>query len=78
MSLVLVETKERIARIELNRAEELNALCARAYALEDFVLLGQRFPDWARFIENKVRGDREPPPVAAGGEVATEETSWPR
>lgn len=43
--------------IELNRPEELRQMCLRVRALDEFDLLAQRFPEWARFIENKVKGD---------------------
>ena len=42
------------AVIELNRPEELRQMCVRARGLDDFELLAQRFPEWARFIDNKV------------------------
>lgn len=42
------------ALIELNRPEALRDMCRRARQLENFDLLSQRFPEWARFIDNKV------------------------
>jgi len=42
------------ALIELNRPESLRDMCRRARQLENFDLLSQRFPEWARFIDNKV------------------------
>lgn len=40
---------------EVNRPAELQLLCRRARALEDFDLLAHRYPDWAKFIENKAK-----------------------
>jgi hypothetical protein len=45
------------ALIELNRPDELRDMCLRARALESYDLLSQRFPEWARFIDNKVAGE---------------------
>jgi uncharacterized LabA/DUF88 family protein len=44
------------ALIELNRPGELRDMCLRARSLENYDLLSQRFPEWARFIDNKVAG----------------------
>ena len=55
------------ALIELNRSEELKNMCARARRLEDFDVLSQRFPEWARFIDNKVK---EPATWDTAGESA--------
>lgn len=53
------------ALIELNRPEELRDLCVRARGLPNYELLSQRFPEWARFIDNKVSGS---PPEEEGEE----------
>jgi uncharacterized LabA/DUF88 family protein len=53
------------ALIELNRPEELRDLCVRARGLQNYELLSQRFPEWARFIDNKVSGS---PPEEEGEE----------
>jgi hypothetical protein len=53
--------------IELNRPEELRNMCLRARNLANYDQLSQRFPDWARFIDNKVA--TEP----AAGESESEE-----
>jgi hypothetical protein len=42
------------ALIELNRPEALRNMCLRARNLANYDQLSQRFPDWARFIDNKV------------------------
>ena len=47
------------ALIELNRPDALRDMCLRARGVEDYDLLSQRFPEWARFIDNKVTGDVE-------------------
>jgi uncharacterized LabA/DUF88 family protein len=45
------------ALIELNQPAELRNMCIRARALENYDSLSQRFPEWARFIDNKVAGN---------------------
>ena len=45
------------ALIELNRPEALRNMCLRARNLSNYDQLSQRFPDWARFIDNKVAAD---------------------
>jgi len=45
------------ALIELNRPAELKEMCVRARNVDDFEMQSHRFPEWARFIENKVAGD---------------------
>ncbi len=62
------------ALIELNRPDELRAMCVRARGLENYDLLSQRFPEWARFIDNKVTSalarkefEDESAPKARGG-----------
>jgi hypothetical protein len=55
------------ALIELNRPEVLRDMCRRARQLDNFDMLSQRFPEWARFIDNKVADE------AAAVEAAPEE-----
>lgn len=55
------------ALIELNRPDALRNMCLRARNLTNYDQLSQRFPDWARFIDNKVAA------VPPAGESATEE-----
>ena len=57
------------ALIELNRPDALRNMCLRARNLTNYDQLSQRFPDWARFIDNKVAA------VPPAGESATEEDS---
>ena len=45
------------ALIELNRPGVLRNMCLRARALENYDQLSQRFPEWARFIDNKVAAE---------------------
>jgi hypothetical protein len=45
------------ALIELNRPDELRDMCLRARTLENYDMLSQRFPEWARFIDNKVASE---------------------
>jgi uncharacterized LabA/DUF88 family protein len=47
------------ALIELNRPEDLRNMCLRARNLDNYDQLSQRFPDWARFIDNKVAAGPE-------------------
>jgi uncharacterized LabA/DUF88 family protein len=54
------------ALIELNRPGDLRNMCLRARNLPSYDQLSQRFPDWARFIDNKVAA--EPAAEEAGAE----------
>jgi uncharacterized LabA/DUF88 family protein len=46
------------ALIEMNRPEDLRNMCLRARNLSNYDQLSQRFPEWARFIDNKVASER--------------------
>jgi len=66
--------------IELNRPDELRNMCLRARTLENYDMLSQRFPEWARFIDNKVASEglvQEAAKESTGTEARTEDTPFP-
>jgi uncharacterized LabA/DUF88 family protein len=57
------------ALIELNRPDALRNMCLRARNLSNYDQLSQRFPDWARFIDNKVAAAPAAEEPGAAGEA---------